>query len=79
MYSSYVTLVVAGLKLANLILGWVHDRQQFTAGQQDAIATAAAALLARTQWAKKIQEKVDAKDAAGVDELLTSLGVSDGK
>lgn len=70
---SYVELGILLLKLANGLLAFANNRQQFTAGQDAEIARTSAATLKLTAIGKKLTETIDAKDAAGVGGLLDDL------
>lgn len=70
---SWLSLGLALLKLANLILGLVKDQQLMDAGVDRQIAETSAAILKRTQAGKEVVAKVTAMTEAQVDEALKEL------
>lgn len=69
----WLGLVLAVLKFANLIMGFVNSEQQKQAGRDEEIAKTAAAILRKTAAGKAIMEKVDALSDADVDAELRGL------
>jgi len=70
---SWVEIVLLFLKLANAIMGEVHDAKAFKAGTDAEIAKVAAAILAKTQAMKKVRDQVNALTNDAVDEQLAAL------
>ena len=61
------------LRIANALIGLVHDKQQMDAGTDKALAAEAASILLKTKSAKEIMERVSAMSADEVDRALKDL------
>ncbi len=66
-------IVLLLLKLANAIMGEVHDAKAFKAGTDAEIAKTSAAILAKTQAMQKVREEVNALTNDAVDAQLRGL------
>lgn len=70
---SWLEIALALLKLANMIVSWVREKQQMDAGHDRAIAEASASILSKTQAAKEIMAKISGMTEAQVDAALKEL------
>ena len=73
-----VKIILALLKLADVLAVWAQQQKWYNAGVDAEVARASAAILAKTLKAKEIREKVEALDEKTVDDLLRGLE-SDGR
>lgn len=69
----FVTLALGLVKLANGILAWVQQTQQFTAGQDAAFLAESKALMAKSAKGKQLVEYVDGLSTGELDKALSSL------
>jgi kynureninase len=69
----WANIALALLKLVNAIMGAVNREKWIQAGMDAEIAKASAAVLAKTEYAKKLREKIDAMDDATIDAALRDL------
>lgn len=70
---SWVSLALALLKLINGILSWARERELISQGQDIEIAKQTAAILAQTEYAKNVRQKIATMDAKAVDDALRDL------
>lgn len=70
---AWAQIGLALVKLANLVLGLIHDKQQMDAGTDKAIAIEAASILKKTQTAKEVMAQVEGMTEAQVDAALKEL------
>lgn len=70
---SWLQLAIALLKVGNSIILFFQQRQLIAAGYDQAIAEQGQRTLAMTQRGKALLEKINALDAATVDEELRKL------
>jgi hypothetical protein len=70
---TYVSLILAILKLINTLMDYVNKEALMKAGADAEIAKTSAAILRKTQAGKAIMEKVDAMSNKEVDDGLTAL------
>lgn len=60
--STWVTLAVGLMKLANSIIGWLNQRRMMQAGEDKLIASTALAIFQETQTGKELREHIDNLD-----------------
>lgn len=70
---TWVQLALAVLKVVNNIMALVNREQAVKEGYDRAVAEAAASILAKTEYAKNVREKISAMDDAAVDAALRDL------
>lgn len=70
---TWAEIILALLKLVNLIMGAVDREKWIAAGRDAEIAKASASILAKTNYAKQIREKIDAMDDQAIDDALRDL------
>lgn len=70
---TWASIILGLLKLANLILGAINRDKWIKAGEDAEIAKASAALLAKTEYARKVRERVNAMDDNALDRALRDL------
>ena len=70
---TFVQLILALLKLARVLLDIGQQNKWMQAGADAEVAKASAALLAQTEFAKHVREKVASLDERAVDGLLRDL------
>lgn len=70
---NWLTLVLALVRVAEIILNWVRNKQQIDVGVDRAIARASASILAKTRAGKEVMEKVTAMTPEQVDAELLKL------
>lgn len=70
---TYVSLILALLRLVNLLVETAQQRRWMKAGEDAEIARAAESLHRKTEAGKKIWEKVDAMSESEVDAALRDL------
>ena len=70
---TWVSLLIALLKLASGLFTWLQSRQLIDAGADHEIAKASAAVLVMTSSAKKVMEEISALSSDDTDKLLRSL------
>lgn len=68
-----IGLVLAVLKLVNLLMGYINREQAKQDGRNEVIAEMALGIAKRVATKKAIQEKVDAMSDADVDAGLVGL------
>jgi hypothetical protein len=54
---SWISLVLALLKLANIIFGWLHDNRLIKEGEDRAVAKALLEMAKRSKVIKEIDER----------------------
>lgn len=64
------------IKLANYCLGLAHDRQQFNAGYDKAVAESALKTLQMTKSGRDIMAKLDPMTEAQLNNVADELGKS---
>lgn len=57
--TTWVTLAVGLLKLANSLIGWLNQRKMIQAGEDRIIASTALAIFQETQSGKELRELID--------------------
>lgn len=70
---SWVSFIVTLLKLAVSLTGWLKERRQIKAGEDALIASAALAVLEKTQKGKELRQYIDSlgdEDALSVWERM---------
>lgn len=70
---TWVQLALAVLKVVNNIMALVNREQAVREGYDRAVAEAAAAILAKTEYAKDVREKIASMDDAAIDAALRDL------
>lgn len=70
---TWVQIVLLVLKLANALFDFAKKQRYIEQGRDEEIARATAALLAKTEWAKGVREKIDAMDESAIDAALRDL------
>jgi hypothetical protein len=70
---SWISLALALLKLVNAIMTWARQRELISQGQDIEIARQTAAILAQTEYAKHVREKIASMDDKAVDDALRDL------
>lgn len=70
---TWASIILGLLKLANLILGAINRDKWIKAGEDAEIAKTSAALLAKTEYARKVRERVNAMDDNALDRALRDL------
>lgn len=70
---SWVSLALALLKFVNSIMTWARERELISKGQDMEIARQTTAILAQTEYAKDVREKIAKMDDAAVDAALRDL------
>jgi lipid A disaccharide synthetase len=68
-----IELVLAGLKLINLIMGAVNREQWKKAGRDEVIAQTLAEIAEKANAQRTLKEKIDAMSAEEVDAALRDL------
>lgn len=66
-------IIILLLRAANAIMGAVNREKWMQAGMDAEIAKASAAILAKTEYARKLREKINAMDDAAIDGALRDL------
>lgn len=69
----WVSLALALLKFANLIMTWARERELISQGQDIEIAKTTAAILSKTEYAKNVRSKIAAMDDKAIDTALRDL------
>lgn len=67
-------LILALLKLTNMVFSWAQQNQWIKVGEDRAVAEAARSLFLRTEHAREIDANIKKLSEAEVDELLLKLG-----
>ena len=70
---SWISLALSLLKLVNMIMGYVREREMIAKGYDQAIAEVTQSILIKTDAGKAIMEKVNAMSDAEVDAGLRGL------
>lgn len=70
---SWVSLALTLLKVINNLMTWARERELISKGQDMEIARQSAAILAKTEYAKDVRDKIAAMDDAAVDAALRDL------
>jgi hypothetical protein len=70
---SWLSLALSLLKLVNMIMGYIRERELISKGYDQAIAEVAQSILVKTDAGKKIMERVNAMSDAEVDAGLRGL------
>lgn len=70
----WLSLALGFVRLANYFLGLAHDRQQFNAGYDKAVAETAMQTLRMTQAGKEIMAKLDGMTEKELDDVADKLG-----
>lgn len=71
--STIVSIILALLKLAAILMNFARDRQMIQAGADAEIAKASAAVLLMTESAKQTLQEVTSLDEEQVDKALKGL------
>lgn len=71
--STVASIILALLKLAQVILSFAQERKLIQAGADAEIAKASAAVLSKTESAKQIMAEVTAMTEEQVDKTLKGL------
>lgn len=71
------SIILGGLKVANLLLESAKEAKLLRAGEDAAIARGAAELFKRTEHAKIIHGRIESMDEEQVDVLLARLAAGD--
>lgn len=69
----YIQLALALLQISLAFVSWAKQSQALEAGQDEAVAKAAASVLAETKAGKAILDKVAAMSDTDVDKGLKDL------
>jgi hypothetical protein len=69
----WIKIVLLVLQLAEKIFDWSLKQGYIQQGRDEEIARAAAALLAKTEYAKNVREKISAMDDATLNAALRDL------
>ncbi len=72
----WVKIIAGIVSLAGMLATWLNDRREFTQGEDNAVATAALALLKQTTAGKQLMERVSAMPDPDLDKLLSDLATS---
>ena len=70
---SWISLALSLLKLVNMIMGYMRERELISKGYDQAIAEVTQSILIKTTAGKAIMEKVNALSEAEVDAGLRGL------
>lgn len=70
---SWLSLALSLLKLVNMIMGYMRERELISKGYDQAIAEVTQSILVKTAAGKAIMEKVNAMSEAEVDAGLRDL------
>ena len=70
---SWLSLALSLLKLVNMIMGYMRERELISKGYDQAIAEVTQSILVKTEAGKRIMEKVNALSDAEVDAGLRGL------
>lgn len=70
---SWLSLALSLLKLVNMIMGYMRERELISKGYDQAIAEVTQLILVKTEAGKKIMEKVNAMSDEEVDAGLRGL------
>lgn len=70
---SWISLALSLLKLVNMIMGYVRERELISKGYDQAIAEVTQSIMLKTAAGKAIMEKVNAMSDAEVDAGLRGL------
>lgn len=54
---SWINLILALLKVANIIFGWLHDNAKIKEGEDRAVARALAEMATRSTTIKEVEER----------------------
>jgi len=61
------------LRLVEMFFEWTKAQGYIQQGRDEEIARQTAAILAKTEWAKNVREKIASMDEAAVDDALRDL------
>lgn len=70
---SWLSLALSLLKLVNMIMGYMRERELISKGYDKAIAEVTQSILVKTEAGKKIMERVNALTDEEVDTGLRGL------
>jgi len=70
---SWLSLALAMLKLVNMIMGYMRERELISKGYDKAIAEVTQSILVKTEAGKKIMERVNGMSPEEVDAGLRGL------
>ena len=70
---SWLSLALSLLKLVNMIMGYMRERELISKGYDKAIAEVTQSILVKTEAGKKIMERVNALTDEEVDAGLRGL------
>lgn len=69
----FIGLVLAILKLVNFIMDYVNREQLKQDGRDEEIARQTAAILAKTEYARNVREKISTLDDEALNTALRDL------
>lgn len=70
---SWIEFALALLKVANTLITWGRERELISAGQDQAIAQASAAILVKSQFAKATMQQMSTLNEQQTDDVLKQL------
>jgi hypothetical protein len=70
---SWVSFALMLLRVVNQIMTWARERELISKGQDIEIARTAASILAKTEYAKDVRDKITKMDDQAVDDALRAL------
>lgn len=70
---TWVSLALALLRFVNNIMIWARERELISQGQDIEIARATASILAKTEYAKDVRDKIAKLDERAVDDAMRDL------
>lgn len=71
---SWVSLILAVLKLAQALMQYAQERKWITEGEAIQIAKASAEIMRKSQYAKQALAEFTGKPESDVDDFLRQLG-----
>lgn len=74
---TWASIALLLLQIANKIVSYLQEQKLMDAGKDAEIARVSAAILAKTEFAKKTREKVGDMLGTDLDVLLDQLGKDD--
>lgn len=69
----WVKIALLILQLVDKLLDWARDQRLIQQGRDEEIARATASILAKTEYAKNVRDKIAQMDAGAVDAALRDL------
>lgn len=70
---TWVSFALMLLRVVDSIMTWARKRELISQGQDIEIARTTASILAKTEYAKNVRDKIARLDDAAVDDALRDL------